>query len=136
MIVVDTNLVAYFFINGEHSDAAEKVFRKDPVWTAPLLWRSELRSVLVKCLRKGFFGTDEAFRIMDEAEFLMSEGEYAVVSAGVLSLAAATSCTAYDAEFVVLARELGVPFVTLDKQILDIFPDTAVAPERFIAPSS
>ncbi len=80
MIVVDTNLVAYLFINGQHSETAEKVLLKDPRWAAPLLWRSELRSVLVKCLRKEFFGTDDAIQIMDEAESLLSGGEYAVAT--------------------------------------------------------
>ena len=133
MIVVDTNLVAYFFINGEHSDQAEKVFLKDPRWAAPLLWRSELRSVMVKCLRKEFFGTDDAIQIMDEAESLLSGGEYAVASAEVLTLAASTACSAYDGEFVVLARGLGVPFVTLDRALLESFPETAVSPARFLA---
>ena len=133
MIVVDTNLVAHFFINGEHSDQAEKVFLKDPRWAAPLLWRSELRSVMVKCLRKEFFGTDDAIQIMDEAESLLSGGEYAVASAEVLTLAASTACSAYDGEFVVLARGLGVPFVTLDRALLESFPETAVSPARFLA---
>ena len=133
MIVVDTNLGAYLFINGEHSGAAEKVFLKDSRWAAPLLWRSEFRSVLVKCFRKGFFGTDDAIRIMEEAESLLSGGEYAVASADALMLAASSACSAYDAEFVVLARELGVPFVTLDKLLLESFPDSAVSPERFLA---
>lgn len=134
MIVVDTNLIAYLFIEGEHSASAEKVLEKDPEWVAPLLWASELRSVLVQCVRKGIVETADAFRIMTEAEWLMSGGEYAVVSAYVLELAASSSCSAYDAEFVALARDLGVPLVTLDEAVLAAFPDTAAAPSRFIAP--
>jgi predicted nucleic acid-binding protein len=132
LIVVDTNLVAYFFVNGEHSGTAEKVFLKDSRWVAPLLWRSEFCCVLVKCLRKGFFEMDDAIRIMEEAESLLSGGEYAVAAAGVLTLAGSSACLAYDAEFVVLARELGVPFVTLDKLLLESFPDSALSPERFL----
>jgi predicted nucleic acid-binding protein len=69
---------------------------------------------------------------MAEAESLMSGGEYALVSAGVLELAISSGCSAYDAEFVALARDLGAPFVTMDKAVLAAFPDTAVAPARFL----
>jgi len=55
-----------------------------------------------------------------------------VASADVSTLAASSACSAYDAEFVVLARELGIPFVTLDKLLLERFPDAAVSPERFL----
>jgi predicted nucleic acid-binding protein len=132
VIVVDTNLIAYLFVNGEHSGLAEKVLLKDSRWAAPLLWRSELRSVLVKCVRAGYVELNDAFRIMTEAESLMSEGEYAVTSGDVLSLAASTACSAYDAEFVVLARDLGVPLITTDKLLLESFPETAVSPPRFL----
>jgi len=46
MIVTDTNLIGYLFLTSAHSMLAERVFQKDPVWAAPLLWRSELRNVL------------------------------------------------------------------------------------------
>jgi predicted nucleic acid-binding protein len=133
LIVVDTNIIAYLLVNGEYSESAEKVLLKDPGWAAPLLWRSEFRNTLVKCVRGGLVELNDAYRIMADAESLMSEGEYAVASGDVLSLAASAACSAYDAEFVVLARELGVPLVTTDNRILESFPDTAVSPARFIA---
>jgi len=69
---------------------------------------------------------------VEQVESMMSGGEYAVASGDVLSLAASTACSAYDAEFVVLARELGVPLITTDKLLLESFPDTAVSPARFL----
>jgi predicted nucleic acid-binding protein len=50
-----------------------------------------------------------------------------------LDLAISSKCSAYDAEFVVLARDLRVPLVTTDKELLAKFPDIAVAPEMFLA---
>ena len=131
MIVVDTNLIAYLFIHGEYSDLTEKAFQKDPQWTAPLLWRSEFRNVLLKCLRERYFKFEDAVQIMGEAEGLMMAGEYTVGSLDVLRLAASSDCSAYDAEFIVLAQELGIPLITMDSMILKTYPETAVSLDRF-----
>ncbi|MCX6568627.1 MAG: type II toxin-antitoxin system VapC family toxin [Candidatus Aminicenantes bacterium] len=133
MIVVDTNLIVHFFVKGDHSELAGKILVMDPGWSAPLLWRSEFRNTMVKCVRGELIEWSDAFRIMTEAESLMAGNEYAMISGDVLSLAASSACSAYDAEFVVLARELGIPLVTTDKQLLKSFPETAVSPARFIA---
>jgi len=133
VIVVDTNLIAYLLIDGGQTELAERVLLKDEVWASPLLWRNELCNTLVKCVRSGLFGLNSAFRIMNEAELVMAGNEYAMVSGDVLSLAASSACSAYDAEFVVLAGELGAPLVTTDKQLLENFPETAISPARFLA---
>lgn len=133
MIVVDTNLIAYFFLHAEHSDLAEKAFQKDPQWAAPLLWRSELRNVLVKCLKDEYFSFEIAVQIMNGAEELMSSEEYAVNSFDVLRIASSAGCSSYDAEFVVLAQELGIPLVTMDRKILRTFTEVAVPLNRFVS---
>lgn len=133
MIVADTNLLAYLNIEGAFNQAARQVVLRDSEWVAPVLWRSELRNTLITCLRGGLIGRDEAFAIMTDAEAMMAFNEYDVASDDVLELAAETGCSAYDAEFVVLARDLGVPLVTTDRELLEKFPGTAVSPERFLA---
>jgi predicted nucleic acid-binding protein len=133
VIVVDTNLLFYFLSQGDHSGAAEQIFEKDREWLAPLLWRSEFRNALVKSIRNRLMGLDVAYGIMAEAESMMLGFEYHVVSDDVLELAALSGCSAYDAEFVVLAKDLGVPLVTTDRELLETFPGTALTPERFLA---
>ncbi len=133
MIVVDTNLIGYLFLSNEHSSHAEQILIKDPHWIAPVLWRSELRNVLALYLRKKLLSLDEAQQIMDNALQMMHQREYEVSSLGVLNLAATSGCSAYDCEFVALARELSVPLVTVDKQILRQFPDTALTIDAFLA---
>lgn len=136
MIVVDTNLIVHLFVNSDRSELAGQVLLKDPGWSAPLLWRSEFRNTLVKCVRAGLIDLGDAFRILAEAEALMSGGEYAVASADVVDLALSSTCSAYDAEFVVLARELAAPLITADKRLLQCFPKTAVSPGQYVSPES
>jgi hypothetical protein len=47
VIVVDANVLVYLFVAGAGSGKAERVLRRDPVWAAPLLWRSEFRNALL-----------------------------------------------------------------------------------------
>ena len=126
MIVVDTNVLAYLFLTSEHSSEAEQTLRIDPRWAAPLLWRSELRNVLTHYIRRELLDLHEAQAIMDAATDLMRGREYEVRSHLVLSLAAGSACSAYDCEFVALARDLGIPLITADRQVLAQFPDVAV----------
>jgi len=46
MIVVDTNVIAYFWLPGEYTTFAERALNKDNEWAAPILWRSEFRNIL------------------------------------------------------------------------------------------
>jgi predicted nucleic acid-binding protein len=133
VIVVDTNVIAYLWIPGTHTKLAERALQTDSAWCAPLLWRSELRSVLTGYLRRGFLGLRVAEQIAAEAESQLGAHEYSVPSTEVLRRAAGSGCSAYDCEYVVLAEELAVPLVTTDREILAAFPRTAVALAKFVA---
>ncbi len=132
MIVVDTNIIAYLYLSSERSQQAEKALLKDAEWAAPLLWRSEFMNVLAHYLRKGLLSFEDSVRIMDEAVSLMEGREYEVASIDVLELVKRSSCSAYDCEFVALARDLNVPLITVDKQILRDFPAYAISLEKFV----
>jgi predicted nucleic acid-binding protein len=133
LIVVDTNVIAYFTIPGDMSDLAEAVRANDPVWAAPWLWRSEMRNLLILYERRGLLSIAEIQGYMSDAEELLLGREYRVGSKGVLSLAANSGCTAYDCEFVYLAEELSVSMVTSDKKLLSAFPQVATSMDDFIA---
>lgn len=55
-----------------------------------------------------------------------------VVSSDVLRLAARSGCSAYDCEFVALAKELGIALVTVDREVLRESPGVAVRLEEYV----
>jgi predicted nucleic acid-binding protein len=132
MIVVDTNIIAYLYISGDRSPQSERLFSLDPHWSAPVLWRSEFRSVLSQYLRKGFLALDEVILILQQAEEILSGNEYEVSSSQIMQLVNSSKCSAYDCEFVALAQYLTVPLITADKQIIREFPQIATSLNRYI----
>lgn len=128
MIVADTNLLIYLYVQGQRTAESEAVLRRDPVWTAPLLWRSEFRNALIGLVRKDALALDEALSMVDEAERWLAGREYSVVSRHVLTLAEKSGCSVCDCEFVALAQDLAVQLVTADRQILKAFPTIAISP--------
>ena len=125
MIVVDTNVVAYFSLPGPWSGSARALFTQDPDWTAPILWRSEFRNVLAGYLRRGSLTLRDSFDLHREAQSVIADS-VEVDPDLVLELVSASRCSAYDCEFVALALELEVPLVTADRQLHQSFPRIAV----------
>jgi predicted nucleic acid-binding protein len=132
MIVVDTNIVGYLYLSSDQSERAEKALLKDPEWVAPVLWRSEFRNVLALYIRKELLTISDAIQIMDEATSMMQEREYEVASSLVLQLVEESSCSAYDCEFVALARDLGVSLVTADRKLWKQFPNDAILLSEYV----
>jgi predicted nucleic acid-binding protein len=132
MIVVDTNIISYLFLPTSFSEHASQLYRTDPNWVAPELWRSEFRNVLALYLRQSIVSLNEALVLQDEAESLMADREFSLPSAAVMNLVASSSCSAYDCEFVALARQLSIKLVTQDKKLLREFPETAISISDFL----
>jgi predicted nucleic acid-binding protein len=131
VIVVDTNVIAYLLLGGEKTSKARSVFVRDSKWAAPLLWRSEFRSVLAMYIRKSKLTPEKAMEFMTEAETLMQGEEYQVDSGRIIKLIDSSKCSAYDCEFVALAQSLDVPLITSDTQIINEFPKTAISIESY-----
>jgi len=131
MIVADVNLVAYLLISGEHTKEAESVLRKDAAWSFPYLWRSEFRNILAMHIQHRDLSLSDAFLIWDSAASLARHHEYSVDPQAVLGLVARQPLTAYDAEYVALARHLDVPLVTFDRKLQAAAPDAALLPRMF-----
>ena len=127
MIVVDSNIIAYLYLPSDYTGLAERLLAQDAHWVAPVLWRSEMRNVLAAYLRKKILTFHQIYAIQQEAEALLRDREYELDSNAVLRLVASSECSAYDCEFVALAQRLRCKLVTMDKKILQNFPEVALA---------
>ena len=129
MIVADTNLIVYYVLEGDRSDAASGVRRRDPSWVAPPLWASECRNALVQHVRHGRLALTQARGAWGVARALVRDVEVDPLAA--LDAAHAHGLSGYDAEFVALAEALGVPLVTDDRRVLTSCPGLAVPLDAF-----
>ncbi|MBV6451094.1 MAG: hypothetical protein MHPDNHAH_01823 [Anaerolineales bacterium] len=132
MIVVDANMIGYFFITGDYSPLAIQVFEKDPDWYAPVLWQSEVRSIITQYVRYKKMPLAQSQQLMNEVHDLMLEHERFVSSNLVLELVAISKCSSYDCEYIALAKEMNLNLVTFDKEVLQEFPQIAISPKDFI----
>jgi predicted nucleic acid-binding protein len=124
MIVVDNSVICGFVISSDAYHAGAVACRdRDPEWHAPFLSRTEFRSVAAGYLRKG-----------EPLATLMAAGALAALSvqahhltdAEVFSILAASSLSAYDAEYVALAQRLNCKLITTDREVLKCYPSLAV----------
>jgi predicted nucleic acid-binding protein len=127
VIVVDANLIIGVVLQTQ--PRLEAVMARDRSWVAPPLWRSEFCNALAGYIRREELPLDGAIAAFDEAESIVRVVE--PDAAEVLRLVTTSPCTAYDLEYVAIAHALGVPLVTLDRQVLASFPDIALTPTNF-----
>ena len=50
-VVVDTNVIAYYWLLGAQTEDAVALRQRTDDWFVPRLWRSEFRNVLARYLR-------------------------------------------------------------------------------------
>ena len=132
MIIVDTNVITNLAMTSAHTEMAEQLLLQEPEWIAPSLWRSEFRNVLALYMRKSLINFEEALGIQAEMESFMQNGEFDVGSLDVLTLVNKSTCSAYDCEFVALAKSFDSKLVTMDKKVVNSFPGTAILLTDFI----
>lgn len=135
MIVVDTNVMTSLVVDGENAVDSTALLEHDAEWAAPTILISELRNVLLGFVRKGNLTPDQAKAMCDDAALVLGGRIISVSGSRVIDTALECGLTAYDAEFVVLARALRIPLATSDRAILAGAPDIAAPPSIIPHPS-
>lgn len=133
MIVADTNIITYLLLPTTFTSSVDSLYKIDPDWAAPSLWKSEFRNVLALYLRKKIITLEKALQLQDIAESIMTQNEFDISSPQVLALVEQSNCSSYDCEFIALANQLNIQLVTQDKQILKEFPSGAISVSNFLS---
>ena len=132
MIVVDASVLVAYLLPSAHAHELDRLFLRDSEWIVPALWRSELANVLVSQVRFRQLPVAEATAVFASAVTIVARNEYRIDHAPVIALAAARGLSAYDAEYLHLAREMAVPLVTLDRKLQQADPHVAMSPQAFL----
>jgi predicted nucleic acid-binding protein len=131
MIVVDTNVIAYLWLEGERTEEVQRAYRRDPCWRVPPLWRSEFLNVLATGVRNDVIVEEQALILWSRASGMLWGKEIEPRGEDVLATAIRQGISAYDAQFVCVAVNLGCPLVTADLALVRKCPGTAVALSSF-----
>jgi predicted nucleic acid-binding protein len=132
MIVGDTNLLVYFYIESEFTHEARQVNDIDPDWVFPPVALSEATNVLATLTSGKRISAETAAAALALMEPRLAAGSQAMPMDIVLKLAIARNISAYDAQFITLARQISTVLVTEDGKLQKLFPDVAVSMKAFI----
>ena len=117
MLIVDTNVVAYLLIEGDHTAAARLLHRRDDDWRSEAFIMIEFTNVLTASIAARRMNLVLAQRFLANATSLL-HGKLALIPHdSVLSLAVQYRVTAYDARFLALAQQLDCRLVTEDAKL-------------------
>ena len=128
MIVVDANVLAAYATGGSPEVAA--LLAQDAVWVVPPIWVSELRNILVKAIRARQLSVEGAMVALERAMRRVTPADRTISSRRIIELAAETSSSAYDCEYIALAEMLYLKLVTADRALASKFPEVAVRLDR------
>jgi predicted nucleic acid-binding protein len=131
LIVADASLVARLLVVEAETPLAKHVYARDPVWFAPKLVQSEIRSFLLQQMRLRGLLLSDAELLLRQAETLVSPVDMRSHGRAILRRATDLELSAYDAEYVVLAEAIAAPLVTFDSKLVRATPQTSISPLAF-----
>ncbi|MEK7765211.1 MAG: type II toxin-antitoxin system VapC family toxin [bacterium] len=127
MIVVDANVVAYTFIEGEKTELTRALREHDPDWRVPRIWREEFANVLALHVRIGRLKKEQARDMFRDALGVVLPAESETDPAAALELAIDLHLSGYDAQYLALARQLGVTLITEDTRLRKAAPEQTMS---------
>jgi predicted nucleic acid-binding protein len=122
MIVVDVNIIVNLFIEGEHTSAAVELYKQDDQWHCPDIWLHELTNVMSTYVKYGGLSPKKADQILNNAMAYFLDTTFSIPMSDVLKYSLKYNISAYDAEYIVLAKSKNARLVTVDKKLNKLIP--------------
>lgn len=135
MIVVDANIIAYLLISGDRTPEAQALWRFDNDWVVPDLWRDEFLNILSTYVRQGGADLETAKKLWGSAVDLFASKERSANPLLVLELAQQYRLSAYDAQYLAVALELGVMLLTEDRSFHRAVPQFSTTMQPYLQAS-
>lgn len=132
MLVVDSNILAYFLLEGDRTANARALFEMDPDWRSDAFVLIEFSNILATRVRLGMTTAESASTYLAEAERFMTNLVPTLHSTA-LSIANEFGITTYDARFLGAARTLDMKLVTEDRRLRDAAPTLTQSLEGVLA---
>ena len=123
MQIVDTNIVAYLLIDGDHSAAALELRRRDSNWRSESFLLVEFTNVLASSIASKRMTLSQARDFLTEAVTLLDGRLGRLPHFSMLEASVRYQVSAYDARFLALAQQLGLPLVTEDAKLRRAAPN-------------
>jgi predicted nucleic acid-binding protein len=117
MLLVDTNVVAFLLIHGNHTEAAQELRARDPDWRSEAFLLVEFTNVLASSIAAKRMTLRLAGNFLTTAAALFDGKLGRMPHASVLATAARYRVSAYDARFLALADQLESRLVTEDRRL-------------------
>jgi predicted nucleic acid-binding protein len=133
MVLIDTNIAISLWVENDWTHAARRLLEKDWDWRTESFALIEFANVMATYVRMGLTSEREALARLDEAQAFLSPGLTIVTHHQALVIAMTCKVSAYDARFLVAARELGVKLVTEDATLRRAAPELTQSLEEALA---
>lgn len=117
MIVVDCNVLVHLLIDGTETPRARALLEHDADWHSEGLVMVELSNVLATAMRVRGLAMRNAVIVMNQAAAVIQPGLHGASHLEALELAAQFKISAYDARYLVVARDLETRLVTEDTRL-------------------
>jgi predicted nucleic acid-binding protein len=134
MYLVDTNvLLALFIRQTRWWLTARELYVRDPDWCTEMHALVELTNVLTRYVRIGELTFEEGRSVLQEAVARLEPRLLSVEHADALRVAVERGVSAYDARFLVAARQLGKRLVTEDGKLRAAAPELTQSLDEALA---